>query len=76
MLDKLTAFVTKYWNQLQTWLDVRGDVVMLVISGAYAFRIIYAAFGHVALNPSEAAVYASAIGAFAWSNKGGPNGQA
>lgn len=69
MLDKIVAAVTKYWNFVQGWLDVKGDVVMLVISAAYAFRIVYAAFGHAALNPSEAAVYASAIGCFAWSNK-------
>lgn len=66
MGEKLKAI----WNYIQDLLDVRGDVVMLAFSSAMIFRVMYSAFGHAALGPSEAAVYASAITAFAYSNKG------
>lgn len=58
------------WSYIQDLLDVRGDVIMLAFSSAMIFRVVLSAFGHAALGPSEAAVYASAIGAFAYSNKG------
>lgn len=66
-MDKLQAI----WDKVQDLLDVRGDVVMLAISSAFILRIVAALSPKFApINASEAAFYASAIGAFAWSNKG------
>ena len=59
-----------WWNNIQSFLDVRGDVIMLFISGAFIIRILAVLHGYKPLNPSEAGFYASAIGSFAWSNKG------
>lgn len=56
-----------YWEYVQGLLDVNGDVIMLMFSAAVVFKIL-----KVGLNPSDAAAYASAITAFAYSNKGGP----
>lgn len=68
MADKLKAL----WQYIQDLMDVSGDSIMMVLTSAFIFRVVYAAFGHAALNPSEAAMYASAIGSFAYSNKGTP----
>jgi len=56
----------QWWEYLQDLLDVRGDVVMLAFTTAIIMRLFHGR----ALNPSEAAVYSAAIGAFAYSNKG------
>ncbi len=64
--------VKQVWEYVQDLLDVRGDVVMLGMSCAFVFRVVYAAFGHVPLNMSEAAIYSAAISAFAYSNTGRP----
>lgn len=68
MVAKLTAA----WQYLQNLLDVEGDAIMFVMTSVYIARVVYSAFGHAGLNPSEAAVYASAITSFAYSNKGTP----
>jgi hypothetical protein len=60
-VDKLKA----YWDYIQSLLDIDGDVVMLGFTGAVIYKIL-----HHGLTPSDAAAYASAIGCFAYSNKG------
>jgi hypothetical protein len=66
MFNKLKAG----WEYVQDLLDVRGDVIMMAYSSVMIARVALAAFGHAALTAAEAAAYASAIGAFAYSNKG------
>lgn len=53
------------WEYIQGLLDINGDVVMLAFSAAIIWKIL-----HHGLNGSDAAAYASAIGCFAYSNKG------
>jgi hypothetical protein len=50
------------WDKVQDWLDIKGDVVMLVYTGA----IIYKTLQH-GLNPSDAMAYSAAIGALGYS---------
>lgn len=66
--------IKKTWDLIQDLLDVRGDCVMLVFSLAIIMRIVATVFGHAPLTVSEAAVYGSAVTAFAWSNKGPKGG--
>lgn len=54
-----------YWDYIQSLLDIDGDVVMLAFTAAIIHKIL-----HHGLNPSDAAAYASAIGCFAYSNRG------
>lgn len=54
------------WEYLQSLADVDGDCIMLAFSVVVMWKIL-----HVGLNASDAAAYASAIGAFAYSNTGG-----
>ena len=69
MGDKLKQL----WNYIQDLMDVRGDVIMMAMTSAFIFRVVYAAWStHPGLNASEAAMYASAIASFAYSNKGTP----
>ena len=58
------------WNKIQDFLDISGDVWMGALTATVIFRVIYAAFGHVPITPAESAIYASAVTAFAYSNKG------
>jgi len=59
------------WEYIQDLLDVRGDVIMMIMSSAFVLRVLLAGIkGHPALNANEAALYASAIASFAYSNKG------
>ena len=69
---KLATTVKAVWEYVQDLADVRGDTIMMAMSVAFIFRVIYAAFGHVAINSSEAAFNASAIASFAYSNTGKP----
>lgn len=55
------------WDKIQKFLDIDGDVVMLGFTGAVIYKMLYGT-----LTPSDAAVYASAVSAFAYSNKNGP----
>ena len=57
--------VKAYWDYLQSLLDIDGDVVMLGFTGAVIYKMLYGT-----LTPSDAAVYASAIAAFSYSNVG------
>jgi hypothetical protein len=53
------------WDYIQSLLDIDGDVVMLGFTGAVIYKMLYGR-----LSPSDAAVYASAVTAFAYSNRG------
>lgn len=53
------------WDYVQSLLDIDGDVVMLVFTAGIIWKIL-----HAGLNASDAAAYASAVGCFAYSNKG------
>lgn len=55
-----------YWEQIQKFLDIDGDAVLCIFTGIILYRLIKGP----ALNPSEAAVYASCVAAFAASNIG------
>lgn len=57
--------IKAYWDYLQSLLDIDGDVVMLGFTGAIIYKMLYGR-----LTPSDAAVYASAVTAFAYSNRG------
>ena len=59
MLDKLKAA----WEYVQDFLDLDGDCVMAVYTGCVIYKTL-----HGGLNPSDAAAYAAAIGAFGYSN--------
>lgn len=68
MLEKIKSG----WVYVQDLLDVRGDTIMMVMSSVFIARVAMAAFGKPGLNANEAALYASAIASFAYSNKGTP----
>lgn len=61
------------WSYVQDLLDVRGDVIMLAMSCVFTARVALSAFGKPPLTVAEAALYSSAIAAFAYSNKGPKN---
>lgn len=63
-----------WWDYVQSLLDIDGDVWMGLFTGVVVLRLVLAAFGKAALTAAEAAAYGSAIGAFAYSNKGPKNG--
>lgn len=50
------------WKEVQEFLDVDGDTVML----GYTVAIVYKTL-HGGLNPSDAAAYATAVGMFGYS---------
>ena len=56
--------IKAWWDYLQSLLDIDGDVVMLGFTGAVIYKLLYGT-----LTPSDAAVYASAVTAFAYSNR-------
>ena len=64
----------KWWNRIQDFLDVSGDVWMGLFTALILVRIICVLKGSQQLNSSEAAAYGSAVVAFAYSNRGGPKG--
>lgn len=53
------------WDYIQGLLDIDGDVVMLAFTAAVVYKIL-----HGGLNASDAAAYTSAVGCFAYSNRG------
>lgn len=59
-----------WWDYIQGLLDIDGDVWMGLYTLVIVVRLGLAAFGHAPINGAEAAAYGSAIGAFAYSNKG------
>ncbi len=60
----------EYWNKIQDFLDISGDVWLGLMTLTVVFRWIYAAMGHTPMTAAESAAYASAVTAFAYSNKG------
>lgn len=62
--------ITEIWEYVQDLLDVNGDVIMLAMSSVFIARVAMSAFGYPSISAAEAAMYASAIGAFSYSNKG------
>lgn len=69
MGDKLKSL----WSYLQDLIDVRGDVVMSIMSFVFIARVALSAFAKFpALTASEATFYSFAIASFAYSNKGTP----
>lgn len=66
MLEKIKF----YWDWLQSMFDIDGDVWMGIFTAIILVRLVYVLKGGKPLSTSEAAVYASAVGAFAYSNKG------
>lgn len=68
MLNKIKF----YWEYVQDILDLNGDVVMLIFTGIILYRLVAVVFGQQPINANEAAVYGSAVVAFAYSNKKPP----
>jgi sugar/nucleoside kinase (ribokinase family) len=64
------AQLKEWWDYLQSLADVDGDCWLGLFTAAIVFRLVAAAFGKAAITAAEAAAYGSAIGAFAYSNKG------
>lgn len=58
------------WNKIQDLLDISGDLWMGLFTALILVRIVYVLKGGRPLTPSEAACYGSAVGAFAYSNRG------
>jgi hypothetical protein len=56
----------KWWDYIQALLDVDGDAIMFVFTSAVIYRIVKGP----PLGEWEAAVYASAVACFAYSNRG------
>jgi hypothetical protein len=66
-VDKFKA----WWDSVQALLDIDGDVWMGLFTGFILFRLIGVPLWHwPPLTGSEAGTYASAVGAFAYSNRG------
>lgn len=59
-----------WWEYIQELFALNGDTWMAAFTLAIITRVLLAGFGHSPLTVSEAAAYSSAIGAFAYSNKG------
>lgn len=57
--------IKDWWEYIQNLLDVNGDVVMLVFTSAVIYKLV-----QQGLSPSDAAAYGTAVGCFAYSNKG------
>lgn len=55
----------KFWESAQEYLDISGDSWMSIFTAAVVWEIL-----HHGLNEAAAAAYASAIAAFAYSNRG------
>jgi hypothetical protein len=58
------------WNKIQDFLDISGDCWLGLMTATVVFRWIYAAIGHAPMTAAESAAYASAVTAFAYSNRG------
>jgi len=66
MLEKIKA----KWDYIQFLLDIDGDVWMGAFTTVILVRIGLVLTGHNPVTNSEAACYASAVTAFAYSNRG------
>ncbi len=58
------------WDKVQGLLDIDGDVWLGLMTATVVFRWVYAALGHAPMTAAESAAYASAVTAFAYSNRG------
>lgn len=59
------------WTYIQDLADVRGDTIMALMSVVFIGRVAASTWSKFpSITASEAAFYASAIGSFAYSNKG------
>lgn len=67
MLEKIKLM----WNYIQDLLDVRGDVIMCAMSSIFIIRVALSCSKQFPpLTTAESMLYASAIGSFAYSNRG------
>lgn len=57
------------WAYIQDLADIKGGPLLAAMTLVYVGRVALSAFGHPGLNASEAAVYASAMGALAVTNR-------
>lgn len=58
------------WEYIQSLLDIDGDVWMGLLTALYIYRILAVVWGKAPVTMAEAGIYASAVTAFAYSNKG------
>jgi hypothetical protein len=68
-MNNLLAKLKLGWGYVQDLIDVKGGTILAVMSSVFIARVAMSAFGHPALTPSEAAVYGSAMGALAVTNR-------
>jgi hypothetical protein len=61
--------VQEYWNKVQKFLDVDGDVWMGLFTAFILARLILVLKGYPPLTLPESGAYSSAVGAFAYSNR-------
>lgn len=66
MLTKLKAM----WEYIQDLMDVSGDTIMCVMSSVFIMRVAMSMLGKPPITSAEAAMYASAIATFGYSNRG------
>lgn len=66
----MSARIKAWWDYVQSLLDIDGDIWMGAFTAAIIFRLVLAAYGHAPITGAEAGAYGSAIGAFAYSNRG------
>lgn len=59
-----------YLSRFNALLDLPGDTWMSLFTASMVLRIFMVLDGKAPLTAAEAAAYGSAIGAFAYSNKG------
>lgn len=68
----ITDKIKAAWEYVQDLMDVSGDSIMMVMSSVFIARVALSAWTRFPpLTTAEAAMYASAIASFSYSNKGG-----
>ena len=68
MLNK----IKEYWLYLQSLAELNGGLYVDAFAIVILVRMWAVLHGYPALTPQEAGLWAVTIGAFAYSNKGGP----
>ncbi len=58
------------WEDAQKVIDLHGDTWLGMFTALVLLRILLVLSGHTPLTMSEATAYSSAVGAFAYSNRG------
>ena len=61
--------IRAFWDYIQGLADIKGGPLLAGMTIVFVARVALSAFGHPGLNASEAAVYASAMGALAVTNR-------